>query len=62
MGRNSNLNDQVGLGDDDEEGDVGPGEEGELPHVVLLLQRQHEPHEPEDVPELKNRYEVRSTN
>ncbi len=50
----ANLDDQVGLGDDDEECHVGPGEERELPHVVLLLQRKHEPHKPENVPEFKN--------
>ncbi len=50
----ANLDDQVGLGDDDEECDVGPGEERELPHVVLLLQRKHEPHKPKNVPEFKN--------
>ena len=30
---------------------MGPGEEGELPHVVALHQRQHEPHEANDVPD-----------
>ena len=46
----TNLNDQVRLRDDNQKGDVGPGEEGELPHVVPLHQGEHEPHEPDDVP------------
>ncbi len=28
---------------------MGPGKEGELPHVVLLDQGEHEPHEADDV-------------
>lgn len=39
------LDDQVALRDDDQQGDVRPGEQAELLHVVLLHQRQHEPHE-----------------
>lgn len=43
------LDDQVALGDDDQQGDVRPSEQAELFHVVFLHQRQHEPHETDAV-------------
>lgn len=43
------LEDEVALGDDDEQGDVGPGEEAELLHVILLHEAQHEPHKADAV-------------
>lgn len=45
------LNDQVGLGDHDQQGYVGPGKERELPHVVTLDQGQDEPDKANDVPD-----------
>lgn len=39
------LYDQVALGHDNQQRHMSPGEQTELFHVVLLHQRQHEPHE-----------------
>lgn len=43
------LNDEIALGDDDEQSDVCPSEQGELLHVVLVDQRENEPHEPDHI-------------
>lgn len=43
------LDDQVALRHHNQQGDVSPSEQRELPHVVLARQRQHEPHESDAV-------------
>lgn len=43
------LQNQIRLRHDNEERDVGPGEQRELPHVVLFHERQHEPDKAGDV-------------
>lgn len=43
------LDDEVALRDDNQQGDVRPGEERELAHVVLAGEREHEPDEADAV-------------
>lgn len=43
------LNDEVALGDHNQQRHVGPRKQAELLHVVALHERQHEPNEPDDV-------------
>ena len=54
------LYDEIGLSHHTEESHVSPGKERELAEVVLLHQRQDEPHEPWDTDRLYRKlYDIR---
>lgn len=53
------LDDQVALGDDDQQSYVGPGKQGKLFHVIFFHKGKDEPNEPNDVEAERNESVIR---